>query len=169
MRKAWVPVLAAVVLVNAAGCASVQKKFTRKKDETSRIPKVIYIEEGQYQKKFSNDYYYKTHYSMWKTWHDELLLNLDGNAKKAERCAIEAYNHLEQMSKYLNDEKKAQLKPMLDDMQRIMNRFSTSGYGDSERAGLRSELEKIKRLIANDFYYNKIKESVPQEQVSLDG
>ena len=71
--------------------------------------------------------------------------------------------------KTANDEKKAELKPMLDDMKRIMNRFSTTGYGDSERAGLRAELEKIKRLIANDFYYNKIKESVPQEQVNLGG
>lgn len=168
MRKALVLIVAAAVLTSA-GCASVQKKFTRKKKEPSRIPQVVFIDEGAYQKKFSNDYYYKTHYSMWKTWHDELILNLDGNRKKTERCAIEAYSHLDQMSRYLDEEKKAELKPMLADMRRIMDRFTGGGYGDSERAGLRSELEKIKRLIANDFYYNKVKDSVPQERVSLGG
>lgn len=169
MRKAWVFGVAAVLLLEGGGCASVQKKFTRKRKEPTRIPQVVYIDDGQYHKKFSNDYYYKTHYTMWKTWHDELLVNLDGNAKKTERSAGEAYNHLDQMSHYLNEQKRAELKPLLDDMRRIKERFEGGGYGDSERGGLRSELEKIKRLIANDFYYNKVKDSVPQDRVDLGG
>jgi hypothetical protein len=169
MRKAWILGLAAVMLFDVTGCATVQKKFTRKKKEPERIPQVIYIEQGQYQKKFSNDYYYKSHYSMWQTWIDELLMQLGGNNKKAERCAVEAYGHLEQMSNYLDEEKKAQLKPVLDDMRRIKDRFAGSGYSSGEEGNLRVELEKIKRLVANDFYYNKVKDSLPQEKVNLGG
>jgi hypothetical protein len=155
-----------VVLVS--GCASVQKKFTRKKKE-KRTPNAIFIDEGPYQKQFSNEYYYKNHYTMWKSWHDELLGQLGGNRKKVERCAQEAYNHLSDMANYLQPEKRAELKPLVEDLSRLVTKIESGSYSDSDEGGMRSELEKIKRLVANDFYYNKVKDSLLADEIDLGG
>lgn len=164
MRKAICLVLAAVVM--ATGCATVQKKFTRKKKE-KRVVNAIFIDDGPYQKQFSNEYYYKNHYTLWKSWHDELINQLGGNRKKVERCAQETYNHLSDLSNYLKPEKRAELKPIVEDLARIVNKIESGSYSDSDEGGMRTELEKIKRLIANDFYYNKIKDELLADEIDL--
>lgn len=164
MRKALYLVLAAAVM--ASGCSSVQKKFTRKKKE-KRVSKAIFIDQGPYQKQFSNEYYYKNHYTMWKSWHGELITQLDGNRKKTQRCADEAYNHLSDMANYLQPEKRAELKPIVDDLSRIVKKIDGGNYSDSDLGGMRTELEKIRRLVANDFYYSKVKDQVIPDAVDL--
>ena len=87
MRKSFLRLAALLTLAAAfAGCATMQKKFTPKKKVQAQHS-VVYLEEGPYQKKYSNEYYYKTHYTLWKSWHSELLDNLGGNHKKVERDA----------------------------------------------------------------------------------
>jgi hypothetical protein len=164
MKKALYVVLACVILVS--GCASAQKKFTRKKKE-KRVPTAIFIDEGPYQKQFSNEYYYQNHYTLWKSWHDELLSQLGGNQKKVKRCANEAYNHLSDLGNYLKPEKRAELKPLVDDLAKIVQRIENANYSKSDEGGMRVELEKIRRLVANDFYYNKVKEHVLPDNVDL--
>ncbi len=166
-----------VCLLAEAGCATVQKKFTRKKKEPAHIPSVIYFsaeggsasggQEGPYQKKYSNAYYYKTHFTMWKSWQDELLLGWGGNNKKWARSAQEAYSHLTEMNRYLVPAKQSQLRPQLDSLSQIMRKIDSGSYAKSEEGGLRTELEKIKRLVAADFYYDKVKGSVLADDVDL--
>ena len=100
-----------------AGCATVQKKFTRKKPE-KRKPAAVYLQEGPFEKQYTNDYYYKIHFTQWGTWTDELLMQFGGNRKKMQRCAQEALGHLTEMNRYLNPEKQAALGPWLEDMKR---------------------------------------------------
>ncbi len=166
-KHRWIAFVLALALLNAAGCANVQKKFTRKKKEPARIPAVMYVEQGPYQKPYSNDYYYRTHYTMWRTWHDELIDQLGGNNKKVSRCAEESYNHLSQLAEYLLPEKKAALEPILKDLERVTRRIRSGGYAASEEPSMRSDLERIGRLVANDFYYNKVKDQVLPDQVAL--
>ena len=167
MRNKWVLSVLCFFLIGLTGCATVQKKFVRKKNEPAHIPSVIYFQEGPYQKKYSNAYYYKTHFTMWKSWQGELLLQWGGNNRKVARCAQEAYSHLTEMSRYLVPEKQTELQPELDSMSRIMKRIDSGSYAESEKGGLRTELEKIKRLVANNFYYDKVKDSVLADEAGL--
>ncbi len=165
--KKWMSGLVILVLVlNIAGCASLQKKFTRKKKET-RVPAAIYLQEGAYQKKYSNDYYYKTHFTLWKTWHEDLLNQLGGNRKKVARCAQEAMGQLNEINNYLIPEKQAQLKPQLDEMAKITRQLEGGDYADSQMGGIRVELEKIGRLVGNNYYYDKVKNEIAVDQVDL--
>lgn len=166
MKKSAWTVLAIFLILNLAGCATVQKKFTRKKKEKYE-PAVIYLEETTYQKKFSNDYYYKTHYTMWRTWHDELIKQLGGNSKKLSRCAQETYNHLVEMNRYLNDEKKAALQPIMESVSRLTKKIDEGNVSSSDIGNVRTELEKDRRLISNDFYYDKVKDSLIPDVVDL--
>ena len=167
MRKKILFFLVFVLVLNAAGCATVQKKFTRKKKTPSHIPSVIYLESGPYQKKYSNEYYYKTHFTMWKSWQDELLIQLGGNGKKVSRCAQEATSHLTEMSRYLTPEKQALLKGQIDSLSQIMKKMEEQSFSRSDQVNLQTELEKIRRFVANNFYYEKVKNDLLPDTVDL--
>ncbi len=168
MAKRFLSFLLLVVFVaGLAGCATVQKKFTRKKRTPKHTPASIYFQEGPYQKKFSNDYYYKTHYTFWRTWQDELITQLGGNQKKVARSAQEALGHLTEMNRYLAPEKQAELKPQLDDLTRITRNIEGRGLSDSEIGSVRVELEKIKRIVSNGFYYDKVKDQLLPDTIDL--
>ncbi len=167
MRKKFIYGMLALCMLSLAGCETLPKKFVRKKAKPEHTPSVVYVDQGAYQKKYSNEYYYKTHFTLWKTWQDEIMTNLGGNSKKVARSAEEAYSHLEQMNRYLKPEKQAELKPLLDESKRFMDRFDN---GSDTRAGalsLKSGLETHRRRIANDFYYDKVKDSVLPDTVQL--
>lgn len=153
-----------------AGCASsmqtIQKKFTRKKKAVSHVPTAIYFEEGAYQKKYSNDYYYKTHYTMFRTWQDDLLDQLGGNDKKVSRCVQESYNHLTEMSQYLVPEKKVELEKEISALKKVMDTIDRGGYS-SQEGSLRVEIERIRRAVSNNFYYDKVKDSLLPDTVDL--
>ncbi|OGW82562.1 MAG: hypothetical protein A3C47_04325 [Omnitrophica bacterium RIFCSPHIGHO2_02_FULL_51_18] len=153
--------------MDLAGCATVQRKFTRKKKEPKHIAAAVYLEEGPYQKKYSNDYYYKTHFTLWKSWHDELVNQLGGNSKKVARCAQETYGQLTELNRYLIPETQAELKPYLDSLTKIAKRLEEGTITSSEEGGVRVELEKIKRIVSNNFYYDKVKNKLVPEIVDL--
>src|SRR3989338_1464137 len=159
--------LVLVMAINVAGCASVQKKFTRKKKEPRHIPAVVYLEEGPYQKKYSNVYYYKTHFTFWKSCQDELINQLGGNGKKVSRAAQEALSNLQEMNQYLTPAKQEELRPQMDALAKIAQRIESGGYPDSEVGGVRVELEKIRRIVSNNFYYDKIKNDLLPESVDF--
>ena len=154
-------------VMSVAGCASLPKKFIRQKPKPEHTPAVVYVEQGNYQKKFSNEYYYKTHFTLWKTWQDEVLLNLGGNAKKVARSAEEAYSHLDQMNRYLKPEKQAELKPLLDESKRFMDRFDQGTDSKTAVMAMKSDLETLRRRVSNDFYYDKVKDGVLPDAVAL--
>ncbi len=166
--KKWMTFLLLLVCVaNAAGCASVQKKFTRKKKTPSHVAATIYLQEGEYQKKYSNDYYYKSHFTFWKTWQSELINGLGGNRKKVARSAQEALGHLTELGNYLIPEKKSQLQLEIDSLSKIVRKIESQHYSDSEYGGMRSELERIQRTVSNNFYYDKVKKEILPDGVDL--
>lgn len=163
-RILWV--LLILLGLESAGCASLQRKFTRKpKEEPARA--IMVVDQGPYQKKYSNDYYYKTHYTMWETWEDDLLMSLGGNHKHVTRAAEEAYSHLVSMSAYLKPEKKAQLEPLVKEFYAMEQKIEADRYSVSDEPVMRSDIERLKRLISNDFYYNKVKGDVLPDTVDL--
>lgn len=160
--------IAALLLValQLTACATVQKKFTRKPKEQAYTPKSLYFEEGPYQKKFSNDYYYKTHFTMWRSWHSELLDQLGGNSKKVTRCAQEAVSHLHEMRRYLQPDLQAQLDPVIADLAKVQAKLER-GVADSEIGPVRVELERLQRAVNSGFYFDKIKPGLLPDNVDL--
>ena len=169
MKKTITFLLFLILVINLTGCASVQKKFTRKKKEPSHIPAAVYFEEGAYQKKYSNAYYYKMHYTLWKTWQSDLINGIGGNRKKTQRNAEESLNQLTEMSHYLAPEKEKDLEPLLEDLTRLVKKIDSGAYSSTENADLRVELQKIKRLVDNDFYYDKVTSQILPDTVNVGG
>ena len=167
MRKKFACLLIVCTAFAASGCDTLPKKFTRKKPKPEHTPSVVYLEKGPYQKKYSNEYYYKTHYTLWKTWQDDTLDNLNGNSKKLARSAQEAYSNLDQMGRYLKPEKLAQLKPLLEELHGYLDKFENANYSRSDASGMKADLERLKRLIANDFYYDKVQGDLLPDNVDL--
>ena len=167
MRKKFFYGMLVLCVLAVSGCASLPKKFIRKKPKPEHTPSVVYVEQGPYQKKYSNEYYYKTHYTLWKTWQDEILSNLGGNAKKVSRSSEEAYSHLEQMGRYLKPEKQAELKPLIDELGRYMHRFQEGRDSRPALMALKSDLDTLRRRVNNDFYYDKVKADLLPDTVDL--
>lgn len=167
MKKLQWGILIVLIALHVSGCATVQRKFTRKKKEPTHIPAAVYLEQGPYQKEFSNDYYYKSHFVLWKGWLDELLNQLGGNQKKMTRCAEEASGELTELNRYLVADKQAELKPYLDSLKTIAGRLEQGMVAQSELGGIRTELEKIQRVVSNNFYYDKVKDKLVTETIDL--
>ena len=156
------------MLMDLSGCASVQKKFIRKKKIPERIPVAIYYEQPIYQKKYSNEYYYKNHYMFWRSWQGDLINDFKGgNQKKLKRSAQEALSNLTQMNDYLKPEKQNALKPMIDSLSGIVEKIESGQLSPSSQSGLCSETERIRRIVSNDFYYDKVKKDVLPDAVDL--
>ena len=166
MRTSVKIIAALLVAFQVAGCATVQKKFTRKSKEPAYTPKALYFEEGTYQKKFSNDYYYKTHFTMWRSWHSELMDQLGGNNKKVSRCAQETLSHLSEMRRYLVPEKQAELDPIIADFSKVEQKVER-GVSDAEMGSVKVELERLQRAVNSNFYYEKVKSSLAADSVDL--
>ena len=167
MRRKTALVLLVFFAMGLSGCETLPKKFIRKKKEPAYKPSAVYLDEGRYEKQFSNEYYYKTHFTFWRTWHDDMLDNLTGNAKKLQRTAQEAYSHLEQMRNYLKPAKQAQLTPLVDEMAGYRKKIEQSAFSRSEATSMRTDLQRLGRLVSNDFYYDKVKSDVLADIVDL--
>ena len=166
-KKLWL-LLAVLMLLDLSGCASVQKKFIRKKKTPERIPVAIFYEQPVYQKKYSNVYYYKTHYMFWRSWQGDLIEDLKGgNEKRRRRSAEEALSNLTEMNNYLTPGKQKELKPTLDSLSQIVQKIENSQVTPSSESGLRSDAEQIRRVVSNDFYYDKVKNDVLPDVVDL--
>ena len=103
MKKLFAWMLIATMVATLSGCATVKKKFKRRKKQEITRP-VVYTEK-EFIKPYSNAYYYASHFNMWKVWQEELIKFLDGTAKKRKRAGVEVKNHLADMKSYLVEEK----------------------------------------------------------------
>ena len=169
MKKILYFFIALILAADLAGCSShtLQKKFTRKKKQPGRIAPVIYTQEGAYQKKYSNEYYYKTHFTMWKTWHGELINQLGGNHKKMTRCAQEAVSHLSEMQHYLAPEEQETLGEELGALKKISKKIEDSVFSDSEIGPTRVELERIRRVVSNGYTFDRVKHAILSDEIDL--
>jgi hypothetical protein len=169
MKRLMAAGLFLLLIFQFAGCATIEKKFTRKKKEVKYSPAVIPLEQGAYQKKFSNEYYYKNHYTLWCGWHDDLLSELGKNSKKVARSADEAFGQLSGMGCYLVPEKRAQLQPFINDLAENLKKMPGGRMVTGQESLIRADLERIRREVAADFYYDKVKDSILPDTVDLAG
>lgn len=166
IQDRWAALIFVLVFVTALpGCASVQKKFTRKKAQPKYVAQSLAIDQGPHEKKFSNEYYYKTHYTYWKAWHGEWIDGLTGNRKRTSRNAEETVSHLEEMARYLTPEKTAGLKEAIEEIRKIQSRMQSGQY--SSWGSIKVDLEKWRRIIASDYSFESAKEGLIPDTVDL--
>ncbi len=166
MKRSTAFILLVLMMASLSGCETVQRKFTRKPKQPKHVASSIYFDEGAYVKKYSNAYYYKTHFTLWRSWHDEVLNNLTGNGKKVARAAQESVGNLQQMQQYLKPQKSQELGVIINDMAEVVKKLDDTGR-TSQAGPLRTELSRIRRAIDNNFYYDKVKGDLLADNVDL--
>lgn len=156
--KKWLSVLLMfLILINLAGCEAMRKKFTRKKKEPVKMPRIYQVKI--YEKKPTPELY-KKHYSFWVTWQSELIRVLGENHKKDMRCIEEIVGNLSDMQNMLIDKKASQLKPHIDKLTEIKDIIFKEDLSQANKDYVRRTLDREDRNIKREFNYNKIKDYV---------
>lgn len=168
MTKKLLVFMAVLLALQVSGCETIPKKFIRKKPKPAYTPSVVYTDPGPYQKQYSNEYYYKTHFTMWKSMQDDAINSaVDGNSKKLRRSLEEAYSHLDQMGHYLKEEKAVELDPFKEEIQRNLAVLKNGNPSKSREVEMKNDLERMARVVSSNFYFNKVKEGILPDDVNL--
>ena len=170
MRKKFLIFLVILLTLQISGCASstFAKKFIRKKSKPDYTPSMVYTDQGPYQKQYSNEYYYKTHFTMFKaSLEDAVDSAVGGNGKRLRRALEETHSHLDQMSHYLKPQKAAELAPAMEAVQKNLALLRRTSMSSSREVEMKMDLERLMRLVSSNFYYDKVKEDVLPDDVTL--
>ncbi len=157
MKRILACVIMFCLLLNITGCESMRKKFTRKKKESVKAPRIYQVKK--YVKKPSPELY-KKHYVYWMTWHSELLRVLGDNHKKDLSCIEGIISNLKDMQGILTDEKAAKLKPRIDSMLKVKEIIVNEDLTMFNKDYVRRTLEREDRAIKREFVYDKVKDSL---------
>jgi hypothetical protein len=166
MKKTTTFLILAALLAGVSGCETLPKKFIRKKKEPAYRPSTVLLDEGPYQKQYSNEYYYKQHFTLWRTWHSELITQLGGNHRQVARAAQESLGHMQDMNRYLKPERQTEMAPLLEEMGKITKRIEAGTYSKTDALAMRSDIERVQRQVASNFYYDKIKQDLIEDTVT---
>ena len=154
---------------SAIGCASLQKKFVRKKNlEKKQKKHPILVAYDKTTEAPQAEGLYKKRYFFWKTWHLELVNRLDMNYKKRTLCFDRALQKLVEMQEYLNDQKKEDLEPLIIRLKALEPAIKKNkNLLQTDLNKLKRSLEKIQRQIEANFGYLDVKDSlvIPQGKV----
>lgn len=142
------------LLAGMTGCEGLRKKFTRKKKESVKMPRIYQVKK--YEKKPSPELY-KKHYAYWMSWHSELLKVLGANHKKDVRCIEETISNLRDMQSILVQEKADRLAPHIDNLVKVKDVILKEDMTQFNKDYIRRNLEKEDRSIKREFCFSKVK------------
>lgn len=163
-KALFVLVLAAAVAADLAGCAQLQRKFTRKKKDTgTKLPHYHPVKEFV---KESSPALYEKHYVYWRSAQSELLDVLGENRKKDMRCINDIISNLRDMQSILIPEKGAELDPHIARLEVVRTKIATGEPSTYMSTYVRSVLESEERFVRNNFRYKKVKDCLRQSSDS---
>jgi hypothetical protein len=157
-RRFLMWVFISILCISFAGCAGLQRKFTRKKKKEERPVPVITTYD--YAKDLRVDELYKKHFLYWRTWQDELIERMEDTYKKRIECYDNAVIHLMEIRGYLRDTKAEELEPFLKEIKSIDPDIRKKVLSKSEIYRMRHMLEITRRQIDKRFCYSKVKDSL---------
>lgn len=147
-----------VLCISITGCASLQRKFTRKKkDEIKPLPIVTTYD---YAKELRVDELYKKRFLFWKSWQGELIYRMDDTYKKRAECYDQLIQNLLEMQSYLNDEKYKELDAFIAEIRTVDPSVKKIDLTKTEKYKITQLLEKTKRLVDKRFSYSRVKDSL---------
>ncbi len=144
-----------ILCISIAGCAGMQRKFARKKKEEARTPAVVTTYDYPIEQRV--DELYKKRFLFWKSWQGELIDRMEDGYKKRTECYDELMQNLQEMQKYLNDEKYKELGNFITEIKSIDTDVKKMDLTNSERYKIAQLLEKTRRLIDKRFSYTHVK------------
>ncbi len=158
-RKKYFTIAVSLLLCIALfGCASLQRKFTRRKEKEEDEP--LIVTSFNYSKDLRSDELYKKHFLYWKTWHTELIDRLDEDAKKRSSCYNHMYMHLQEMQKYLDELKAKEMEKYRKKMEGIEKDVKERRLTRISRLRIKRSLEKTFRQITKRFSFSDVKENL---------
>lgn len=154
MKRSTVLVVALAVALNAAGCANLQKKFTRKK-KAVKAPRIYQLKK--YEKKPASELY-KYHFAHWSSWQDELIDEIGENQKKNVVCVDGIVTHLRDMHGLLLPPKSDEFEKHVVRMEDVRDMITRGYLTQFNKDSVKGTLEREHRAIKRDFTYDKVKE-----------
>ncbi len=158
-NKKFILFIILVLTFSLAGCAQLQRKFTRKKKETTRLPS--YKAVKPYEKKPTPELYEK-HFAYWQNWQKEFLQVMGKNSRKDALCINEIISNLRDMQNILISEKAEELEPHIARIERLKDTIISGGVTTYNSAYVRSVLETEQVKIYNNFRYKKVKDCLKE-------
>lgn len=156
IRRIAAIILVIVFALEATGCDAFRKKFVRKKNQ-ERIQ--VYYEPEKYEKAPA-EALYKKHYIYWKTLHEELTNNIGESPVNISRTAEGVVSNLQDMKRYLNEEKAAELETYIRQMEKIKSDLSGRHTSIAGERRAKRKSEEIYRKIKREFSYKKVKDYI---------
>ncbi len=147
-----------ILCISIAGCAGVQRKFTRKKKEEAKTLPIVTTYDYAIDERV--DELYKKRFLFWKSWQGELIYRMDDTYKKRAECYNELMQNLLEMQKYLNDERYKELEGFIAEIKSVDPDIKKIDLTKSEKYRITQVLEKTKRLIDKRFSYSHVKDSL---------
>jgi len=106
-----------IFILTTLSCQPLRRKFTRKKKKDRHGPQFIpVLDPIDYADKVqSSEERYRYHYSLWKVWEKDLLsfIEAKGSDKKQKYLLEQLINQLEEMNKWLVEEKQKELRDII--------------------------------------------------------
>ena len=171
MKRIAYFVIAFFLIVNIAGCAGLQKKFTRKKKETVKMPRIYQVKK--YESRPTPELY-KKHYVYWESFQSEMIMTLGPNRKKNMICIEHILSNLSDMQNMLLPEKAAELETHIVRLTKIKDILVKEDLTTFNRNYIMMTLERESRYIKRGFVYSKVKDSLrtsyedaPKAEVAL--
>ena len=151
-----------ILVTNLSGCAELRRKFIRQKKPRQRETASYRVEEYRPRPPHER---YDEHYMLWHNWHLELL-RTEGTSHLRDIKAInEALRHLTEMRDLLEEEKAAELNIQIQQMEALSAKLEREKGDIIEDVHSRRVLEKIERIIINNFTYNRMQDYIKESEV----
>ena len=158
MKRRFRYLVIALLCISVAGCAGMQRKFSRKKQQEEKVSPVVTTYDYPIEQRV--DELYKKRFLFWKSWQGELIDRMDDTYKKRIECYDELIQNLSEMQRYLNDEKYKALEGFAAEIKSLDPDVKKNDLTNSEKYRIRQILERTRRLIDKNFSYSKVKNSL---------
>lgn len=155
MRKFLSVALIFFILFGACGCASLRKKFVRKRRKDAAPP--LYLELKDYPHVPTQDMYHQ-YWLFVRGWLDELRLSIeeDSNKKRQLKAADEALMNFEQIVYFFNEQGKEIIAPLKQELVSIRETVHDPYFSSSMNTTIIvRRISKAKREFERDYTYDK--------------
>lgn len=161
MAKRWLwAALVLFLVINLAGCAELRRKFIRK-TEPRKAERLFYRVED-YKTAPSHERYME-HYVLWHNWQLDLERTESTSHLRDLNAANEALKHLTAMRDLLVEEKAKALDIEVGHMNEILAFLKDNRRDVMEDTKSRRTIERMGRVIVNNYSYNRMKKYIKSE------
>lgn len=154
MKKIVAIIVAVFIVFNIAGCEPLKKKFTRKKKEAVKMPRIYQLQK--YHKKPTPELY-KKHYSYWASFQSEMEKTLGQSHKRDVMCIEQIVSNLSDMQNILMPEKGDVLTPHINRLATVKDTIIREELSQFNKDSVRNTIEREGRFIRREFNYSKVK------------